>query len=163
MFADTRIIHRHGGYEVLAHRQIINWPKGDTIGLHRVRFNGHDDMFLRALQHDDLHWIVFDLRDVTPRGFEADVKAQPREDFDGMVLYTLRLGYSDAEEFKAKALLNFRAGWIYEVAGLESFNKAEVTAVKQYVRSRVDHLREPCPGNPNRRFSPIEGVTHATA
>lgn len=41
------------------------------------------------------------------------------------------------------AVLNLAGVWLYEVAELDSFNKAEVTAVKQYVTSRVDRVREP--------------------
>jgi phage/plasmid primase-like uncharacterized protein len=48
----------------------------------------------------------------------------------------IRLGDKDA-------LLNLAGVWLYEVAELDSFNKAEVTAVKQYVTSRVDRVREP--------------------
>ena len=41
------------------------------------------------------------------------------------------------------ALLNLAGVLVYEVAELDSFNKAEVTAVKQYVSGRVDRVREP--------------------
>lgn len=112
MLTDTHIIQRQGGYEVLARRQVITWPTGCSIDLHRVRSYGYDDLFLRAVRHDELHWVVFDLRDLTPPSFEADVKAQPRHDLDGMVLYSLRLGYGTSAEFLSKALANFRAAWL---------------------------------------------------
>lgn len=48
----------------------------------------------------------------------------------------IRIGDKDA-------LLNLAGVWLYEVAELDSFSKAEVTAVKQYVTSRVDRVREP--------------------
>jgi putative DNA primase/helicase len=48
----------------------------------------------------------------------------------------IRLGYKDA-------LLTLAGIWLYEVSELDSFNKAEVTAVKIYVSSRVDRVREP--------------------
>lgn len=111
MFTDTRIIQRHAGYEVLAHRVGITWPNKTTLDLHPVRFNGHDDMFLRALQHDELHWIVFDLRDAAAT-LAADIKALPRRDTDGLVMHTLRLGFGGAHEFRAKALAHFRAAWL---------------------------------------------------
>lgn len=150
MLTDTRIIHRHGGYEVLAHCQAINWPNGDTIGLHTVRFNGHDDMFLRATRHDDLHWIVFDLRDVTPRSFEQDVKSQPRRDTDGMVLFTLRQGYSCADQFLAKALAIFKAAWFADDQPALNF---------VFSSGAADLLGD----NSDRRFWPVEGATHAAA
>jgi len=49
------------------------------------------------------------------------------------------------------ALLNLAGVWLYEVAELDSFNKAEVTAVKQYVSSRVDRVREPYSRRPSDR------------
>jgi putative DNA primase/helicase len=48
----------------------------------------------------------------------------------------IRIGDKDA-------LLNLAGVMLYEVAELDSFNKAEVTAVKQYVSGRVDRVREP--------------------
>jgi len=41
------------------------------------------------------------------------------------------------------ALLSLAGKWLYEVGELDSFNRAEVTAVKQYVSSRADRVREP--------------------
>jgi putative DNA primase/helicase len=41
------------------------------------------------------------------------------------------------------ALLNLAGVLIYEVGELDSFNKAEVTAVKMYISSRTDRVREP--------------------
>jgi predicted P-loop ATPase len=57
----------------------------------------------------------------------------------------IRIGDKDA-------LLNLAGVWLYEVAELDSFNKAEVTAVKQYVSSRVDRVREPYSRRPVDRF-----------
>lgn len=119
MLTDTRIIHRHGGYDVLAERQVVAWPNGDTIGLHPVVAHGYADMFLRACRSDDLHWIIFDLRAITPAGFEADLKAQPRRDNDGMVLYTLRATYPGASACLQAALANFRAAWFAPAAVTE--------------------------------------------
>jgi len=48
----------------------------------------------------------------------------------------IRIGDKDA-------LLNLAGVWLYEVGELDAFSKAEVTAVKQYVTSRVDRVREP--------------------
>jgi hypothetical protein len=111
MFTDTRIIQRHAAYEVLAHHVAITWPDQSTVALHAVRAHGYDDMFLRALRCDALHWIVFDLRDVA-RTLATDIKALPRRDTDGLVLHTLRLAYDDATEFRHRAAARFRAGWL---------------------------------------------------
>jgi putative DNA primase/helicase len=48
----------------------------------------------------------------------------------------IRLGDKDA-------ILTLAGIWLYEVGELDAFNKAEVTAVKMYVSSRVDRVREP--------------------
>lgn len=48
----------------------------------------------------------------------------------------IRLGDKDA-------LLTLAGIWLYEVSELDSFNRAEVTAVKIYVSSRFDRVREP--------------------
>jgi predicted P-loop ATPase len=54
------------------------------------------------------------------------------------------------------ALLSLAGKWLYEVGELDSFNKVEVTAVKQYVSSRVDRVREPFARRPTDR--PRSGV-----
>lgn len=41
------------------------------------------------------------------------------------------------------ALLSLAGKWLYEVGELDAFNRAEVTAVKQYISSRIDRVREP--------------------
>lgn len=65
----------------------------------------------------------------------------------------IRIGDKDA-------LLNLAGVWLYEVAELDAFNKAEVTAVKQYVSSRVDRVREPYSRRPmDRHRSCVLGGT----
>jgi hypothetical protein len=112
------IIAAHGGYEVLATAQAIVWADGSTIGLHRVQFQGYSDLFLRALQHDTLHWIVFDLRDATPPTFEAEIKTMMPIDHDGMVFYSLRLHHAHgprtdfgARTLTACALAHVKHAW----------------------------------------------------
>ena len=61
----------------------------------------------------------------------------------------IRIGDKDS-------LLNLAGVWLYEVGELDAFNKAEVTAVKQYVSSRVDRVREPYSRRPVDR--PRSGV-----
>lgn len=41
------------------------------------------------------------------------------------------------------ALLTLAGKWVYEIAEMDSFNRAETTAVKAYTSSRVDRVREP--------------------
>jgi predicted P-loop ATPase len=56
----------------------------------------------------------------------------------------IRIGDKDA-------MLSLAGKWLYEVGELDSFNKAEVTAVKQYVSSRIDRVREPFARRPTDR------------
>ena len=61
----------------------------------------------------------------------------------------VRLGTGDA-------LLTLAGKWVYEIAEMDSFNRAETTAVKGYITSRSDRVREPYA----RRFAdrPRSGV-----
>jgi putative DNA primase/helicase len=54
------------------------------------------------------------------------------------------------------ALLTIAGKWVYEIAEMDSFNRAEATAVKSYITSRSDRVREPYA----RRFAdrPRSGV-----
>ncbi len=54
------------------------------------------------------------------------------------------------------ALLTMAGKWVYEIAEMDSFNRAEATAVKGYITSRIDRVREPYA----RRFAdrPRSGV-----
>lgn len=61
----------------------------------------------------------------------------------------VRLGTADA-------MLTLAGKWVYEIAEMDSFNRAETTAVKGYITSRSDRVREPYA----RRFAdrPRSGV-----
>lgn len=48
----------------------------------------------------------------------------------------VRLGTPDA-------MLTLAGKWVYEIAEMDSFNRAETTAVKGYITSRSDRVREP--------------------
>lgn len=56
----------------------------------------------------------------------------------------IRIGDKDA-------LLNLSGKWLYEIGELDSFNRAETTAVKQYLTSRIDRVREPFARRPADR------------
>jgi putative DNA primase/helicase len=61
----------------------------------------------------------------------------------------IRIGDKDA-------MLSLAGKWLYEIGELDSFNRAEVTAVKQYISSRIDRVREPFARRPADR--PRSGV-----
>jgi hypothetical protein len=111
MLIDTRIIHRQGQFDVLAHEHTVTWPDGSRVVLHPVYTEGVDDMFLRALRHDELRWYVIDLRSVGGKHFEAEMKSLPKIDSEGLTYYALRLGYRNASEFAAVARAHAKASW----------------------------------------------------
>lgn len=49
------------------------------------------------------------------------------------------------------AILSIAGKWLYEIGEMDSFNRAEATAVKQYVSSRSDRVREPYARRPADR------------
>lgn len=110
--ADARNIHRHGRFNVLPRRHEVMWADGSSIGLHLVSLldAGPPDTFLRAIQHDGQHWVIFDLRDVNKQ-LDAEIRSHLPRDVPGLVFYTLRLQYASAAEFSAAALTAFKAAW----------------------------------------------------
>lgn len=111
MLTDTQIIQREAGYEVMASHQVVIFTNGSTLDLHHVSFCGHPDRFLRAFEADPDHWVVVDMRSLTHRAFEGEMKSMPARDGDGLVLYTLRSSYSDAASLRDQALQKCRAAW----------------------------------------------------
>lgn len=109
MLTETRIIQRLNHFEVQGQRQTVAWPDGSEVDLHTVAVRGHEDPFLRAFLQGGTHWVVFDLRDIGPRTLEADIKALPQRDSQGMVLYALRLTFPNEEDFAVAALAAHKA------------------------------------------------------
>ena len=109
MLTETRIIQRLNHFEVQGQRQTVQWPDGSQADLHSVAVRGHEDPFLRAFLQGGTHWVVFDLRDIGPRTLEADIKALPPRDTQGVVLYALRLTFVTEEDFAVAALAAHKA------------------------------------------------------
>lgn len=104
MYIDTTVIHQAGRFAVLAHACGVTWATaGQAVELHAVQVHGLPDRFLRAIEQRPGLWAVVDLRDLLPRSFEADVKAAPQRDDDGLALYALRGHYASAGDFKNAA------------------------------------------------------------
>lgn len=95
---DTRVIAQHAGYTVHAQRHEVMFRDGRIVGLHPVTVDGQGRMFLRALQHEGLRWVVFDLRRAVP-AIEPDLLAAPPRDVPGIVFYTLRGAFPTAHGF----------------------------------------------------------------
>ena len=110
MLADTRILCRDGAFTVLHERQPIIFPDRSGAYLHRVRRNGVDETYLRAMPYEGVHWCVFDLRQVAPTIGE-DFRLLLGRDHPGVILYTLRSLFPTNAEFIALAFKNFVHVW----------------------------------------------------
>lgn len=111
MLIDTAIIHSHGPYDVLAQCHTVAWPNGSAVGLHLVQVHGHPTLTLRALQHDDLHWLVVDVARIGGAHLDIDVRSLPRRDTEGVISYHLRQAFYNADAFLSAALRQCTAAW----------------------------------------------------
>lgn len=129
MFADHRILHRHGGCEVLVQQHHIGWPDGTTLALHPLRMNGCDDMWRRALLLPDGRCIVFDLRRVCP-ALRTELAILMPRDHQGCVMHRLRLSFGGAHQVIELADKHADLEW-YPQAGvsvLESLQQMSLVA-----------------------------------
>lgn len=95
---DARVIQRHRNLTVLAQRCEVMFRDGQAIGLHPVLVDGFLQPCLRALHHEGLCWIVFDLRHLSTE-IEDDLKRLQPRDHPGTVFYTLRCKYPTLAAF----------------------------------------------------------------
>jgi hypothetical protein len=124
MLTDTKIIQRHNAHQVMAQRYEIMFHDATTIGLHAVYDCGVEHRFLRAIEHQPLHWIVIDLRDLAP-DLARDLPALPKRDAIGCVFHQLRADYPSAAAFLRTALLRFKSAWFAgEELHMASLSKA---------------------------------------
>ena len=110
---DTRVIHRHGAYQVLAQRFEVMFRDGSTVQLHPVTHTeapGACDTFLRAIHHEGLRWIVFDLRHLSAE-VEADILRLLPRDTPGVVFYTLRQSFATAAALLVRVQDCAKAVW----------------------------------------------------
>lgn len=106
---DTRVLHTHHGWQVLAQQYEVMWRDGSAVQLHPVLLQGVPATFVRAFVHE-ARWVLTDLRHHSPE-IQADVlRVQPR-DTPGIVYYTLRHGYPSAQAFVRSAWLAALASW----------------------------------------------------
>lgn len=107
---DTRVMHTHQGWQVLAQRYEVMWRDGSAVHLHPVLRAGVRDTFVRAFLHQGTRWVLTDLRHHGAE-LEADVlRLQPR-DTPGVIFYTLRQAYPTAQAFVQHAWLHAVASW----------------------------------------------------
>lgn len=115
MLPDTRTISRHGDFVVLAERQPIIFRDNSGVFLHRVRKQGFEEVYLRAMPFQGVHWCIFDLRDIQP-SFGQDFRSLLERDHPGVVLFTLREQFGGDAEFIARAFREFVHVWTDEAA-----------------------------------------------
>jgi len=107
---DNRVIQTHGSYTVLAQRFEIMFRDGSAVGLHPVALGGEQQMFLRAVQTQGLMWSIFDVRSFSP-DVEEDIKRCGPRDAPGVVFFTLRQRFLNANAFLAAAAERARHAW----------------------------------------------------
>lgn len=133
MLTDTRIIQRHGSHQVMGQRYEVMWHNGTTIGLHAVNDCGVQHAYLRAIEHAPLHWIVVDLRDLSPE-LAKDIPRLPHRDAIGCIFHQLRADYANASAFKCAALQKFKAAWFAgEHVGMGTFIASQAPARRSAV------------------------------
>lgn len=100
MLTDTRILHRHGGCEVIVQQHHIGWPDGTSLALHPLRMNGCDDLWRRAVLLPDGRCMVFDLRQICP-ALRTELAILMPRDHQGCVMHRLRLSFGSADQVLA--------------------------------------------------------------
>lgn len=108
MLTDATPLLKLGEYTVLAERHEILFHDDSTVGLHQVMHAGVPSLYLRCLVHDDMHAMLFDLRDLS-RSLAAELPACPARDQRGLVFMTFRLRYRSAAEFAGAVVAVVRA------------------------------------------------------
>ena len=111
---DRRIIQRHADIEVQGQRHEVMWRDGTTVHLHPVCKAGVPQTFLRALQIEGLHWLVFDLLrlpGVNVNELRTDILRLLPRDTPGIVHFTLRGAYATAGVFTVAAQSVPAATW----------------------------------------------------
>ena len=107
---DTRVIAHAPPYTVHAQRCEVMFRCGQAIGLHPVAVDGCMQLFLRALHHEGLCWVVFDLRHLATE-IELDLRRLQPRDHPGLVFYTLRGLYHARPQFLAAAQRQALHSW----------------------------------------------------
>lgn len=97
---NDRVIASAGLYQAVHDNQPVPMPDHQVITLHRVRVDGVEHTFLRAIAHGAFQMVVFDLRRIAPdlcHLGEAPAIEQP-----GVIHFTLRINFDTAHKALAK-------------------------------------------------------------
>lgn len=89
-------------YQVTEAAQSVLMRDGSTVLLHRVYSHGFPQNTLRAARFADA-FVVFDVRDAAP-SLADDLPRTHERDVPGLIFYTLRGQYRNADELHARVL-----------------------------------------------------------
>lgn len=111
MLTDSSIISRYGRHAVQGQRHEVAFRCGTTVALHQV-LDGHIPApFLRAVITDRRVYVV-DVRQLCKQ-LDEDMRRTLDRDVPGLVAWTLRLHFRDAEEFMQAVRLQAGVRWAY--------------------------------------------------
>lgn len=119
MLTDTRIVARHGAFDVLADCARVDFKDGSAATLHAVLAHGHPDTYLRAALDAHQHWTVFDVRRLA-RTIGYDVPLLPRADAPGCIAFSLRATFPSAQAMLAEAMFHRRDSWRHDAAAAQA-------------------------------------------
>lgn len=97
---NDRVVASAGRYQAVHDQQNILLPDNQAIAIHRVRVDGVEDIYYRAVAHGDFIMVVFDLRDLAPSLWT--LYDTPTTDIPGVILFTLRGIYPTAGQALAR-------------------------------------------------------------
>jgi hypothetical protein len=109
MLKDTTPLARVAGARVIGEHVLVEWPDGSHVRVHQVHRDrdGADLLAVRAPDGSGATWLVFEAADIDVQ-LAHDLRQAHWHDHLGIVLYSLRLRYPDAQAF-FKALLTHQA------------------------------------------------------
>jgi hypothetical protein len=103
-----------GALHVLADAHLVQFACGGSVALHPVHARGLPMLTQRALAVPQfaglLQLQLIDLAKMVP-ALDAELRASPRRDVHGMVLYTLRQAYATRQAFCADAQRTALGNW----------------------------------------------------
>ncbi len=97
---NDRVIAAAGRYQAVHDQQAVLLPDSQVITMHRVRLDGIEDTYLRAVSHGDFLMVVFNLVDVAPNLW--GLHDAPAVDVPGLILFSLRAMYPTAAEARGR-------------------------------------------------------------
>lgn len=120
MLTDTRIIHRHGRYAVLAQRQETLLRDGTLLELHPVQEDGIESTFLRALLMKGVGCFIVDVRKLVS-DLDHELRVAPTRDRPGTLAHFLRQAFPSGLQFHRRMGESYTAAIVFLQGGSEDF------------------------------------------